>query len=82
MSEPENWPQVWGGVAVGPCQDLATLDTSRNAKMRMQQTENQGVVVGGGSYSRDNCHAKEVLAPNRQQIFPVPLYIGTYLLCG
>ena len=32
----------------------------------------------GGSYSRDKCHAKEALAPNRQQIIPVPLYIGTY----
>jgi len=30
---------------------------------------------GGGSYSLDNCHASEELAPNRHQIISVPLYI-------
>ena len=36
--------------------------------------------VGGGSYSRYICHAKEVLAPNRHQKIPVPLYIPYFFM--
>ena len=35
---------------------------------------------GGGSYSRYICRAKEVLAPNRHEKFPVPLYCNVRVL--
>ena len=35
---------------------------------------------GGGSYSHDICRAKEVLAPNRHQKNPVPLYIPYFFM--
>jgi len=34
--------------------------------------------TGGGGHGIPWLRPKEALAPNRHQIFPVPLYIGTY----